>query len=82
MIHWNAQQPGGQGLASEFDLYFKALSAEAKEVFKFSVSRSWERVLITLTLLTRTGYPASCVVRMFESDEQHVLTSGEVTGLS
>ena len=32
MIHWNAQQPGGQGLASEFDVYFKALSVEAKEV--------------------------------------------------
>lgn len=32
MRHWNAQQPGGQGLASEFDLYFKVLSTEAKEV--------------------------------------------------
>ena len=46
MIHWNAQQPGGQGLASEFDAYFKALSVEAKEVL--SIANTRETVLIML----------------------------------
>ncbi|KAH9162767.1 hypothetical protein EDB89DRAFT_2024193 [Lactarius sanguifluus] len=32
MRHWNKLQPGGQGLASEFDVYFKTLSDTDKEV--------------------------------------------------
>ncbi|KAI9445310.1 hypothetical protein H4582DRAFT_908008 [Lactarius indigo] len=34
MRHWNKLQPGGQGLASEFDAYFKTLSDTDKEPFK------------------------------------------------
>ncbi|KAH9039920.1 hypothetical protein EDB84DRAFT_1020222 [Lactarius hengduanensis] len=34
MRHWNELQPGGQGLASEFDVYFKTLSDTDKEPFK------------------------------------------------
>ncbi|KAF8267032.1 hypothetical protein EI94DRAFT_87120 [Lactarius quietus] len=34
MRHWNSQQPGGQGLAADFDAYFKALSKEDREPFK------------------------------------------------
>ena len=36
MRHWNALQPGGQGLASEFDAYFKTLSDTDKEVSQSS----------------------------------------------
>jgi hypothetical protein len=32
MRHWNAQQAGGQGLAADFDAYFKTLSHKDKEV--------------------------------------------------
>lgn len=32
MRHWNELQPGGQGLASEFSVYFKTLSDSDKEV--------------------------------------------------
>jgi hypothetical protein len=32
MRHWNTQQSGGQGLAFDFNKYFKALSKEEKEV--------------------------------------------------
>lgn len=32
MRHWNTQQLGGQGLAADFDKYFKALSKEEKKV--------------------------------------------------
>ncbi len=32
MHRWNEQQPGGQGLASEFDAYFKSLTDAEKEV--------------------------------------------------
>lgn len=46
MRHWNAQRPGGQGLASEFETYFKALSTEAREVL--SAASTYETVLITL----------------------------------
>jgi hypothetical protein len=31
MHHWNELEPGGQGLASEFDAYFKTLSDIDKE---------------------------------------------------
>lgn len=34
MRHWNTQQSGGQGLAFDFNKYFKALSKEEKEPFK------------------------------------------------
>ena len=32
MRHWNEAQPGGQGLLTEFELYFKSLSRAATEV--------------------------------------------------
>ena len=32
MRHWNEQQPGGQGLAADFETYFKNLSGADKEV--------------------------------------------------
>ena len=32
MRHWNDKQPGGQGLLSDFNAYFKALSDNDKEV--------------------------------------------------
>src|ERR1700761_7474269 len=59
MIHWNAQQPGGQGLASEFDAYFKALSVEAKEVL--SVANTRETVLIII-YSTHSLSRRSCVL--------------------
>ncbi|KAF8256431.1 hypothetical protein EI94DRAFT_1766954, partial [Lactarius quietus] len=34
MRRWNKQQPGGQGLATDFDVYFKALTEAEKEPFK------------------------------------------------
>ncbi|KAH9002129.1 hypothetical protein EDB86DRAFT_2827553 [Lactarius hatsudake] len=34
MRQWNEQQPGGQGLATNFDAYFKGLSDADKEQFK------------------------------------------------
>ncbi|KAI9437314.1 hypothetical protein H4582DRAFT_2058306 [Lactarius indigo] len=34
MRQWNEQQPGGQGLATDFDAYFKGLSDADKERFK------------------------------------------------
>ncbi|KAI9464988.1 hypothetical protein BJY52DRAFT_1221103 [Lactarius psammicola] len=34
MRQWNKQQPGGQGLAANFDMYFKGLSDADKEPFK------------------------------------------------
>ncbi|KAI9465901.1 hypothetical protein BJY52DRAFT_1220611 [Lactarius psammicola] len=34
MRQWNEQQPGGQGLAANFDVYFKGLSDADKEPFK------------------------------------------------
>ncbi len=36
MRHWNAHQPGGQGLLVDFDKHFKALSSEDKEVWSSS----------------------------------------------
>jgi hypothetical protein len=32
MDQWNKQQPNGQGLVSDFDTYFKALTVAEKEV--------------------------------------------------
>ncbi|KAF8256973.1 hypothetical protein EI94DRAFT_1819551 [Lactarius quietus] len=37
MRRWNEQQPGGQGLATDFDIYFKALTEAEKEPFKREV---------------------------------------------
>ncbi|KAF8263110.1 hypothetical protein EI94DRAFT_622617 [Lactarius quietus] len=34
MRRWNEQQPRGQGLATDFDVYFKALTEAEKEPFK------------------------------------------------
>ncbi|KAI9431442.1 hypothetical protein BJY52DRAFT_1199679 [Lactarius psammicola] len=34
MCRWNKRQPGGQGLLSEFDIYFKSLTNAQKEPFK------------------------------------------------
>ncbi|KAH9009740.1 hypothetical protein EDB84DRAFT_1446127 [Lactarius hengduanensis] len=34
MCHWNEEQPGGQGLLLEFDVYFKSLTDADKEPFK------------------------------------------------
>ncbi|KAI9434751.1 hypothetical protein BJY52DRAFT_1231120 [Lactarius psammicola] len=34
MCHWNEQQPGGQGLTTDFDIHFKGLSKEDKEPFQ------------------------------------------------
>lgn len=34
MHRWNEQQPGGQGLASDFDAYFRSLTDAEKEPFK------------------------------------------------
>ena len=36
MRHWNGLQSGGQGLASDFDAYFKTLSDMDKEVSQSS----------------------------------------------
>lgn len=36
MRDWNAKQSGGQGLAADFDTYFKALSDTDKEVRPFA----------------------------------------------
>lgn len=32
MRQWNERQPGGQGLAADFENYFKSLSSADKEV--------------------------------------------------
>jgi hypothetical protein len=32
MWHWNELQPGGQGLAADFNLYFRSLNDANKEV--------------------------------------------------
>ncbi|KAH9056348.1 hypothetical protein EDB87DRAFT_1687567 [Lactarius vividus] len=37
MHQWNEQQPGGQGLAADFDTYFKRLSDADKEPFKMEM---------------------------------------------
>ena len=46
MRHWIMQQPGGQGLASEFHAYFRELSIDAREVR--SAANTHKTVLITL----------------------------------
>ncbi|KAH9160708.1 hypothetical protein EDB89DRAFT_2081473 [Lactarius sanguifluus] len=49
MYQWNEQQPGGQGLAADFDVYFKGLSDMDKE----------PGVLPALTILQREAKPSS-----------------------
>ncbi|KAH9033665.1 hypothetical protein EDB84DRAFT_1488305, partial [Lactarius hengduanensis] len=39
MHQWNEQQPGGQGLAADFDVYFKGLSDMDKVVSSFTHAR-------------------------------------------
>jgi len=36
MRQWNEHQIGGQGLAANFDAYFKGLSETDKEVYSFT----------------------------------------------
>ncbi|KAH9174183.1 hypothetical protein EDB89DRAFT_1904676 [Lactarius sanguifluus] len=55
MRHWNELQPGGQGLASEFEEYFEALSDSDKKPFKKEMRIIQLANLVTIPF--RTHFP-------------------------
>ena len=68
MRHWNEKQPGGQGLAVDFDIYFNSLNDASKEV-KFPGPYTIQLTCLSVALpkgdvhhmIRQRTYPMPCI---------------------
>lgn len=55
MRHWKGAQPGGQGLLSDFESYFKSLSDSDKEVRLFHLDGAHTPLTYETNLAIQAG---------------------------